>query len=189
MKTIRLTDTQAVLVRDGIRTGNTHHEVHALDPRTARSLYAKGLTDSPGYEAHLSPAGQDVARQLKMFPGRRTFHVEPPAKVVYKMQPADRPDGMSEDGHVRYQKPWPVVARPDGSVVGADEQWCGKVTKVIGFQQYARRQRIDLHWDDFLLDPQQAVRMYLVTSDKDGAWGSHDTAVEAVTEVQIPEGE
>lgn len=185
MEKIVLTDTQALVVRNAIRAGNPTFSLYLLDRRTARSLYAKGLTDSDIFGAHLNEAGKDVAHQLKTRPQRRTFHIEPPAKVVYRLQPADRPDGIHSDGTPMYQQPWPVVARPDGSVVGADDHWCGEVVQVIGFQAKPTVHSIDLNWSGFLLDPQQAVRMYLVTSDKNGNWRSFDTAVESVTEVAV----
>lgn len=179
MQKIVLTETQAVQVRDAIRAGNPTFGVYILSRPTARSLYAKGLIDQPGYGAHLSEAGKDVAHQLKTHPQRRTFHVEI-EHYSYRIQPAERPDAMSSDGHVGYQLPWPVIANADGSVWGAHDHWCGKVTRVIGFQKDHAKQTLDLGWSGFLLDPQQAVGMYLVTSDKNGTWGVHDTAVSTV---------
>lgn len=76
MKKIVLTDAQAVSVRDGIRAGNPEFTVFLVNRRTARSLYAKGLTDSDTYGAHLNAEGKDVAHQLKAHPRRRTFYIE-----------------------------------------------------------------------------------------------------------------
>lgn len=184
MKKIVLTETQAVIVRDAIRAGNPTFGVYVLSRPTARALYAKGLTDQPGYGAHLSLAGKDVAHQLKEHPRRRTFYVEV-RHLSYKIQQADRPDGMSLEHGPRYQQPWPVIGMADGSVWGAYDHWCGKVTRVIGFQADLSQRTIDLDWSGFLLDPQKAIGMYLVTSDKDGTWGVHDTAVESVTEMEV----
>lgn len=75
MRKIVLTDAQAVSVRDAIRAGNTEFTVFLVNRRTARSLYAKGLTDSDTYDAHLNETGKDVAYQLKAHPRRRTFYV------------------------------------------------------------------------------------------------------------------
>ena len=186
MEKITLTETQAVQVRDAIRAGNPTFGVYLLDRRTARSLYNKGLIDQPGYGAHLTKAGKDVAHQLKAHPQRRTFHVEI-RHVAYRIQLAERPDAMSEDGHIGYQLPWPVIAYADGFVWGAHAHWCGSVTRVIGFQKDMAKQTIDLDWPGFLLDPQQAVGMYLVTSDKNGTWGTHDTAVSSVGTEPVPE--
>lgn len=187
MEKIKLTDVQAVALIDACRPGNRRNVLGGLVSRvTARALYAKGLTDQPGYFAQLNAAGLAVAEQLREHPARRTFHVEVGPKLRYRIQPAERPDAMSTDGHVGYQLPWPVVAHADGSVLGAHDHWCGKVVRVIGFQADLRKQRIDLHWDDFLRGPQKAKGMYLVTSDKDGAWGVHDTAVSTVEEQEVP---
>jgi hypothetical protein len=182
MKKIVLTETQAVAVRDATQAGNETFAVWSVHRPTTRALYAKGLIDQPGYGAHLNDEGKDVARQLREHPRRRTFHVQDRPPVLYRIQPEDRVDGMSVEHGARYQRPWPVGAYADGSVLGADDQWCGKVTRVIGFQADLARKQIDLSWSDFLLEPQKAVGMYLVTSDSEGTWGVHDTAVESITE-------
>lgn len=188
MQKIKLTDVQAVALIDATRSGARQSgELSALVSRvTLRALYAKRLTDQPGYGARLNAAGLAVAEQLKTYSARRTFHVEIRPRLRYRIQPAERPDAMSDDGHVGYQLPWPVVAHADGSVFGAHDHWCGKVVRVIGFQKDLRKQRIDLHWSDFLRDPQQAKGMYLITSDKGGTWGVHDTAVSTVEEQEEP---
>lgn len=187
VQTLKLTDVQAVALIDGSRPGNKRHAVSGACPRvTLTALYTKGLTDQPGYGARLNAAGLAVAEQLKEHPRRRTFHVEIRPRVRYRIQPAERPDAMSTDGHVGHQLPWPVVAHVDASVFGAHDHWCGKVVRVVGFQADLSKMRIDLHWDDFLADPQKAVGTYLVTSDKDGTWGVHDTAVSTVEEQEEP---
>lgn len=98
-----------------------------------------------------------------------------------KFQPSEYTDHMTEDGHEMTKLPWPIVAEPGeiyGYVVG--DHWMGSVTKVIGFQKDLAVHRIDVHWTDVVKDPQQAVGMYIVTTDKDGNMAVHETAISDV---------
>lgn len=98
---------------------------------------------------------------------------------ITKLQPAARIDAISEDGHVGYQLPYPFYVTDDGKIQ-SQELWNGTPFAVIGFQKDLAVQTIDLWWRDAVLAPAAAVGMYLVTTDKDGTWGVHSTAIESV---------
>jgi hypothetical protein len=98
-----------------------------------------------------------------------------------KFQPSEYTDHMTDDGHEMTKLPWPIVAEPGeiyGDVVG--DHWQGTIVKVIGFQKDLSKQQIDLHWTDAVKDPQLTVGMYIVTSDKNGKFAVHETAISDV---------
>lgn len=97
--------------------------------------------------------------------------------MTIRIQPHARIDNITDDGHAMTQLPYPLfVNEADGSVQRQDF-WQGKVLRVVGFQKDLARHEIDLWWSEAAKDPQRAVGMYIVTTDKDGGMGVHDTAV------------
>jgi hypothetical protein len=101
---------------------------------------------------------------------------------VIRIQPEPYIDNMVDD-HEMTKLPYPYVVDQDGLVAGQDF-WKGDPYQVIGFQKDLAAQRIDLHWTEVLKDPRSAVGMYLVTSDENGDWGTHWTAVRDMTILQ-----
>lgn len=95
-----------------------------------------------------------------------------------RIQPAARPDAISADGHVGYQLPYPFYVADDGKIQN-QELWNGTPLAVIGFQKDLAVQTIDVWWREVVDNPEKAVGLYLVTTDKDGTWGVHSTAVES----------
>lgn len=96
-----------------------------------------------------------------------------------RIQPSSFIDNLWEE-HVGTKLPYPFTAGEDGMVAGQDF-WQGSVVRVIGFQKDLHNHSLDLPWGAAFDDPQKAVGMYLVTSDKNGDWGVHDTAVMSMT--------
>lgn len=99
-----------------------------------------------------------------------------------KLQPAPFIDNI-RDGHSMVEMtklPYPFYVDEDGKV---DQQdfWKGDPARVIGFQRDLAVQHIDLWWKDAAQDPQKTVGMYLVTSDAQGEWGTHQTAISDVS--------
>lgn len=97
---------------------------------------------------------------------------------ITRIQPAARPDALSEDGHVGYQLPYPFYVTDDGKIENQGF-WNGTPLAVIGFQKDLAVQTIDLWWRDAVNNPSAIVGMYLVTTDRDGTWGTHSTAIES----------
>lgn len=92
-----------------------------------------------------------------------------------KLQPSSFVDNMRE-GHEMTRLPYPFFVNEEGEV-GQQDMWDGDPARVIGFQRDLAVQAIDLWWKDAVKDPQQAVGMYLVTSNAEGDWASHSTAI------------
>jgi hypothetical protein len=103
---------------------------------------------------------------------------------VFKIQPAPRIDMITDDGHVGTQLPYPIHADNKGGVVFLEIHG-GQVVRIIGFQKDLAIHRIDLSWGDAQKNPDRVVGMYLVSSDGNGDWGVHDTAVETFETVVL----
>jgi hypothetical protein len=101
---------------------------------------------------------------------------------MFKIQPAPRIDMITDDGHVGTQLPYPIHADNKGGVE-FPEIHAGHVVRIIGFQKDLAVKQIDLSWSEAQKHPDQVVGMYLVSSDSEGTWGVHDTAVETFEEV------
>lgn len=92
-----------------------------------------------------------------------------------RIQPAQYVDQIV-DGHEMTKLPYPLVADEEGNVEH-QELWRGDPAKVIGFQKDLAIQQVDLWWADVVADPKKAVGTYMITSDDQGGWGTHMTAV------------
>lgn len=104
---------------------------------------------------------------------------------VLRVQPASRIDGLTADGQELTQLPYPLFVDGDGAV-GRQEFWNGRILRVVGFQRDLAVQQVDLWWTSAWADPQQAVGMYIVATDRDGGMFNLDTAVESITEEGAP---
>lgn len=106
---------------------------------------------------------------------------------MFKIQPAPHTDHITKDGTELTKLPYPIFADNKGNVVGGEEggHWQGTVTRVIGFQKDLAVSQIDLSWGAAQKDLGQVVGMYLVTSNKDGDWDVHQTAVESIEKVVL----
>lgn len=180
MRKIVLTDSQAARVCDVIRAGNPGFHVPELNRRTTASLRTKGLVT--GTFPKLTEDGKDVARQLKAHPRRRTFYVEDrtPSKIL-RVQTASRIDNLTDDGQELTQLPYPLFVDESG-MVGRQDLWNGRILRVVGFQRDLAVQQVDLWWAEAYADPQRAVGMYVVATDKNGGMFNLDTAVGTITE-------
>lgn len=110
--------------------------------------------------------------------------MEPPAETprVLCIQPAAYTDQIV-DGQELTKLPYPYFVEADGTVQRQDV-WQGTVARVIGFQRDLAVPEISLLWSAAVKsDLECLVGLYLVTSDSDGEWGTHHTAVESVTVV------
>lgn len=99
-------------------------------------------------------------------------------KTVTRIQMAPEIDGIDEingELHSRSRLPYPFYVNDEG-YVQLQDFWQGMVYKVIGFQNHPAIQKIDLWWGD-VKEPADMIGKYLVTSDKDGNWGTFPTAV------------
>lgn len=98
--------------------------------------------------------------------------------MIVRIQPASRIDGLTADGQEMTQQPYPLFVDEDGSV-GRQDFWNGRIFRVVGFMRDLAVQEVNLWWADAAKDPQQAVGMYVVATDKDGEMFNLDTAVES----------
>lgn len=94
---------------------------------------------------------------------------------MFKIQPAMRES---------LQLPYPIHADNKGGVA-VPEIHGGKVIRIIGFQKDLAVQQIDLWWADAQKNPDKVPGMYLVSSDSEGTYGVHDTAVETFEKVVL----
>ena len=99
---------------------------------------------------------------------------------LINIQRAPEVDGISEDGNPRYQRPWPVSVRQDGSVENFGHEHPLLPVQVIGFQDSLRVQHVDVPWADALNRLDEMVGKYLVTVDGDGALRVYQTAVTGI---------
>ncbi len=101
---------------------------------------------------------------------------------VTRIQMAPEIDSISDDlEHVGSRLPYPFYV-DDKGFVQLQDFWQGMVFKVIGFQNHPAVQKIDLWWSD-VKEPADILGKYLVTSDKDGQWGTFPTAVTGAEKV------
>lgn len=104
--------------------------------------------------------------------------------VPVRLQNAGVPDGMFEDGTLRYQMPYPFhVVGVRGAVVNADA-FAGRVVRIVGFQKDLATRTLDLLWHEVYADPSRAVGMYAVTVDSAGGWATWQTAVETAEKLE-----
>lgn len=104
-------------------------------------------------------------------------------KMVTMIQMAPVIDAISDDFQWSGSRlPYPLYADDDG-YIQLQDFWQGHVYKVIGFQNHPAVKRVDLFWSE-VQDPTDIVGKYLVTSDKDGNWGIHPTAVQEAKKVE-----
>jgi hypothetical protein len=96
------------------------------------------------------------------------------------LQPSERVDNITRDGHELTQLPYPFHVDESGAVLRQDF-WQGRVHSVIGFQRKLDRQVIDLLWSEVWADPTLAVNMYVITSDSHGRWSVHTGALKSAT--------
>jgi hypothetical protein len=101
--------------------------------------------------------------------------------MIYRIQPSEHTDQITEDGQELKRLPYPFYADEDGMVQRQDF-WRGKVYKVVGFVGDLARQEVDLLWSDALKEPEQVPGMYLITITSFGDVSTHVTAVKAFTQ-------
>lgn len=100
--------------------------------------------------------------------------------MMFKIQPAAYTDQI-KDGHQMTKLPYPFYADEDGTI-GQQDLWQGDPSRVIGFQRDLAKNQIDLWWADAVKNTDQVVGMYLVTEDKAGHYGVHQTAITSIEE-------
>lgn len=115
-------------------------------------------------------------------------------KTFVTFQPYDRPDHLTTDGTVLYQKPWALSFFLDGTPINPET--VGElVTRIVGFTKDPSRQEVDLFWSswvrrfnaapadsaDFEALMDETIGSYMVTLDGNGGMGAHETAVQFVT--------
>lgn len=104
-------------------------------------------------------------------------------QMVTMIQMAPEIDHISDDlEFVGSRLPYPFYV-DDKGFVQLQDFWQGMVFKVIGFQNHPAIQKIDLWWSD-VKDPSEIVGKYLVTTDKDGQWGTFPTAITTAEKVE-----
>lgn len=110
------------------------------------------------------------------------------SKRAFVVQTAAFTDQLTSDGHQLTKRPYPIVASEDDGMVRGWVSLPDAPFRVIGFMRDPAVQQIDLWWADAVKDPSRAVGMYLVTSNKAGGWGIHDTAVERFEAIEPAAG-
>ena len=82
------------------------------------------------------------------------------------IQPGQPDEGMGYN--VAKPLPYPWHIDTESGEVGHQEFWNGEPFRLLGFQKNAQVQMVDLMLDQFVENPNLAVGMYAVFSDKDG---------------------
>lgn len=98
---------------------------------------------------------------------------------IFKVQPSEFTDHLSEDGTERTKLPYPYFVDEAG-LVGRQDFWNGDPYQVIGFAKDLAVANVDLLWKEATENPSRAVGMYLVTLDEDGDFGTHLAAVSSM---------
>lgn len=90
---------------------------------------------------------------------------------------ADYTDHITGDGTELTKRPYPFHVDAKGNILGSR----GDAVCVVGFQNDAARQQVDLYWPDYIRGyPQRAVGKYLITQAADGKLSTQICAVERV---------
>lgn len=106
---------------------------------------------------------------------------------IYTLQPAPVTDHITDDGTELQRLPYPYHVDEEGNVQRQDF-WKGDPSGIIGFQNRADVQRVNLLWDDFVAgDPNAAVGKYMVMVDSKGTFATYTIPVESVSVIEIPE--
>jgi hypothetical protein len=90
-------------------------------------------------------------------------------------------DNILDDGTSLTRLPYPFYVDENG-FIESQSLWHGNPFKVIGFQKDLYIKAIDFWWREIFPIPERAVGMYLVTTDKAGAWSVHSTAIASALE-------
>jgi hypothetical protein len=108
--------------------------------------------------------------------------------TLLTIQNAPVVDHISADGQEYTQLPYPFHVAPSG-LIQQQDFWRGKVAKVIGFQNSAFEQRIDLWWSELLWDEflEGKIRgKYLVVADDKGSMSNFTSPVDTATYIEVP---
>jgi hypothetical protein len=96
---------------------------------------------------------------------------------TYKIQPAAFTDQVTDDGEQLTKKPYPIVVRENGEIVGSPLH-----VAVIGFVRDLARQEVDMPWSGVLVAGRPiypVVGSYVIVQDRKGRWSTLATAVES----------
>jgi hypothetical protein len=99
-------------------------------------------------------------------------------KRLICVQPSEYVDQIV-DGHEMTKLPYPYYVNTDGTIDRQDF-WRGDPIRVVGFVADSARQEVDLWWTEAEKDPNQVIGMYLITSDTEEIWSTHETAISVV---------
>lgn len=105
-------------------------------------------------------------------------------KIIVVQQSAHT-DQITEDGTELTKLPYPFEVAEDGTVENR-EFWRGKPARIIGFQRRVDERHIDLPWHSAVSHPEAALGMYVISSNDDGSWWTHDLAVQSVKVFEVP---
>lgn len=107
--------------------------------------------------------------------------------TLITLQPAPVVDCITPDGRELTRLPYPFHVHEDGTVARQDF-WRGDPAAVVGFQNRADVQHVDLWWADVVTDPRRAVGKYMVSSGPNGLV-THLVAIESVRVHDIAAGD
>jgi|1185.fasta_scaffold175097_2 hypothetical protein len=96
---------------------------------------------------------------------------------TYKIQPAAFTDQVTDDGQQLTKKPYPIVVRENGEIIGSPLH-----VAVIGFVRDLARQEVDMPWSGVLVAGRPiypVVGSYVIVQDRKGRWSTLSTAVES----------
>lgn len=106
---------------------------------------------------------------------------------VLTVQPSSFVDNLwgMEDGTVveGTRLPYPLHVLEDGLVLRQDF-WKGDPWRVAGFARRVDVHRLDLTWEQAWAEPELAIGMYMVTSNKRGGMGTWQLAIQSITEAE-----
>lgn len=108
---------------------------------------------------------------------------------IYQIQPAAYTDNMwLIDGEMETgsKLPYPFDVKENGDIWN-QTFWRGTPKRVMGFCNTPEPGSIDLWWRDALTDPQSMVNKYVVTQDEGGGMSVHQTAIQSVKVLDLPD--
>lgn len=102
--------------------------------------------------------------------------------MIHRIQPREFVDHITDDGQEFTRKPYPFYADEAGDVQRQDF-WKGRVAKVIGFVDDVDSVIIQPFWQQAIRDPESVIGKYLVTSDDQGQWSTHQQPISELAPV------
>lgn len=96
------------------------------------------------------------------------------------IQPSEYVDAIAPGGTEMTRLPYPFHVTAEDGMVQRQDFWRGRVEQVIGFVAAPDSQKFVLTWSQAVKRPFEMIGKYVVTSDAEGNWSTHLSAISQV---------